>query len=190
MPTLAGTAKIAGNEGWDPAPFRRSLRRFWRSVGAVSWDGDNLRSRPADNPHSGKLPPQRPPENLDFAWICLHFNRLYEPLEKSLPPHHPPPHRSVTALALGKARAIAAPCHPAPRQRLRHWLYRPFAAHPAIQRVRALTAWRKGVASLRAVGASLSGSPVAKVPSRQRRLLPCGLSGYTFGTLTAVAQHA
>lgn len=38
---------------------------------------------------------------------------------------HPSPHRSVTALALGKARAFAAPCHPAPRQRLRHWLYLP-----------------------------------------------------------------
>ena len=40
-----------------------------------------------------------------------------------IPPHQPPPHRSVTALALGKARAIAAPCHPAPRRRLRHRLY-------------------------------------------------------------------
>jgi hypothetical protein len=42
------------------------------------------------------------------------------------------------------------------------YVLRPFAAHPAILRVRAFTAWRKGVASLRAVGASLLGSPVAK----------------------------
>jgi hypothetical protein len=52
------------------------------------------------------------------------------------------------------------------------YVLRPFAAHPAILRVRAFTAWRTGVASLRALGASLSGSPVAKAPSRQRRLLP------------------
>ena len=42
------------------------------------------------------------------------------------------------------------------------YVLRPFAAHPAIQRVRAFTAWRKGFASLRAAAASLSGSPVAK----------------------------
>lgn len=98
-----------------------------------------------------------------------------------IPPHHSPPHRSVTALALSKARAFAAPCHPAPRQRLRHWLYlpryrRPFCPAPASPLRRpAITP----LASLRLAGATVAG---ADAPSRQRRLLPGGLPGYTCRT--------
>jgi hypothetical protein len=54
----------------------------------------------------------------------------------------------------------------------------PFAAHPAIQRVRAFTAWRNGVASLRAAGASLSGSPVAKRRPASADFLADALHGF------------
>jgi len=78
-----------------------------------------------------------------------------------IPPHTLTPHRSVTALALGKARAIAAPCLPEPRHhavKLRHGSIAPAAAVPSNPpRFATAQASTKPLACLRLAGASVGG---------------------------------